>query len=98
MIHQFYSDYIYIFFIVFSYFAINYFLSFSEAQYNPRRKLEGNVLTIAELEKSDTAVYQCNASNVHGYSFKDFYLNVLGKCHSSCCCTVFVLNFALKFS
>lgn len=35
-------------------------------------------MIIERLEKSDTAVYQCNASNVHGYAFKDFYLNVLG--------------------
>ncbi|GFQ74968.1 neuroglian [Trichonephila clavata] len=48
-----------------------------KAQPNPRRKLEGNMMIIERLEKSDTAVYQCNASNVHGYAFKDFYLNVL---------------------
>ncbi|KAG8193026.1 hypothetical protein JTE90_028143 [Oedothorax gibbosus] len=48
-----------------------------KAQPNPRRKLEGSVMIIERLEKSDTAVYQCNASNVHGYAFKDFYLNVL---------------------
>jgi hypothetical protein len=45
---------------------------------NNRRKVEGPVLTINNLlETVDTAVYQCNASNVHGYAFKDFYLNVL---------------------
>ncbi|RWS06138.1 neuronal cell adhesion molecule-like protein [Dinothrombium tinctorium] len=44
---------------------------------NSRRKVEGNVLTIQDLVKTDTAVYQCNASNVHGYAFKDFYINVL---------------------
>lgn len=48
-----------------------------KAQPNSRRKVEGNVLIIKNLVKTDTAVYQCNASNVHGYSFKDFYLNVL---------------------
>jgi len=48
-----------------------------KVQQNPRRKLEGNTMIIDRLEKSDTAVYQCNASNVHGYAFKDFYLNVL---------------------
>lgn len=57
---------------------MEFFISFPESSPNPRRKLEGNMLTIGELEKSDTAVYQCNASNVHGYAFKDFYLNVLG--------------------
>ncbi|XP_067119925.1 neuroglian-like isoform X2 [Centruroides vittatus] len=48
-----------------------------DAEPNPRRKIDGNVLTIENLEKTDTAVYQCNASNVHGYAFADFYLNVL---------------------
>jgi len=44
---------------------------------DPRRTLEGNVLTITNLVKRDTAVFQCNASNIHGYAFKDFYLNVI---------------------
>lgn len=35
------------------------------------------MLVLNDLLKTDTAVYQCNASNVHGYAFKDFYLNVL---------------------
>ncbi|XP_023211020.1 neuroglian-like [Centruroides sculpturatus] len=48
-----------------------------DAEPNPRRKIDGNMLTIENLEKTDTAVYQCNASNVHGYAFADFYLNVL---------------------
>lgn len=48
-----------------------------DAEPNPRRKIDGNIMTIENLEKTDTAVYQCNASNVHGYTFSDFYLNVL---------------------
>lgn len=48
-----------------------------KATTNSRRKVEGNTLIIRNLVKTDTAVYQCNASNVHGYAFKDFYLNVL---------------------
>ncbi|EEC12870.1 neuronal cell adhesion molecule, putative [Ixodes scapularis] len=47
------------------------------AEANPRRKVEGPLLTLESLTKRDTAVYQCNASNPHGYAFKDFYLNVL---------------------
>uniref|UniRef100_A0A1W7RA45 Neuronal cell adhesion molecule n=1 Tax=Hadrurus spadix TaxID=141984 RepID=A0A1W7RA45_9SCOR len=42
-----------------------------------RRTIKGNVMTIVNLTKTDTAVFQCNASNVHGYAFRDFYLNVL---------------------
>lgn len=46
---------------------------------NPRRRLDksANILSIEALKKSDTAVFQCNASNIHGYVFRDFYLNVL---------------------
>ncbi|KAH9364561.1 hypothetical protein HPB48_021047 [Haemaphysalis longicornis] len=48
-----------------------------KAEPNPRRKVEGPLMTIESLAKRDTAVYQCNASNPHGYAFRDFYLNVL---------------------
>lgn len=48
-----------------------------KAEPNPRRKVDGTVLTLEDLTKKDTAVYQCNASNPHGYAFRDFYLNVL---------------------
>ncbi|XP_076310112.1 neuroglian-like [Tachypleus tridentatus] len=34
-------------------------------------------MTISNLVKTDTAVYQCNGSNIHGYTFKNFYLNIL---------------------
>ncbi|CAN8025402.1 unnamed protein product [Ixodes persulcatus] len=47
------------------------------AEPNPRRKVEGSRMTIEGLTKQDTAVYQCNASNTHGYAFQNFYLNVL---------------------
>ncbi|XP_077496239.1 neuroglian-like [Amblyomma americanum] len=46
------------------------------AEPNARRKVEGSVLNIEALTKNDTAVYQCNASNPHGYAFRDFYLHV----------------------
>ena len=36
-------------------------------------------ITIIQLEKSDAMVLQCNASNVYGYVYADFYLNVLSK-------------------
>ena len=45
---------------------------------NSRRKVDGPLLIIDDLiESVDTSVFQCNASNVHGYAFRDFYLNVL---------------------
>lgn len=46
-------------------------------QKRPSIKIDGNILYIDSLKKSDMGVYQCNASNIHGYAFKDFYLNVL---------------------
>ncbi|XP_015921139.1 neuroglian [Parasteatoda tepidariorum] len=61
---------------------VNWFMNgvpLKEAKSNPRRRLDSsaNVLTIEGLRKTDTAVFQCNASNNHGYAFRDFYLNVL---------------------
>ncbi|GFS38427.1 neuroglian [Nephila pilipes] len=43
---------------------------------NPRRRLDNsaNIMTIDVLKKFDTAVFQCNASNIQGYVFRDFYL------------------------
>lgn len=32
---------------------------------------------IEHLRMRDTAVYQCNASNIHGYAFRNFFLNVV---------------------
>ncbi|KAK8765388.1 hypothetical protein V5799_031996 [Amblyomma americanum] len=46
------------------------------AEPNARRKVEGPVLSIETLSRRDTAVFQCNASNPHGYAFRDFYVNV----------------------
>lgn len=43
----------------------------------PSIRVDGNTLYIDSLKKSDMGVYQCNASNIHGYAFRDFYLNVL---------------------
>ncbi|XP_067134439.1 neuroglian-like [Centruroides vittatus] len=44
---------------------------------NSRRTIQGDTLSIEKLQKFDTAVYQCNASNIYGYAFRDFYLNVV---------------------
>lgn len=48
-----------------------------DAQKRPSLRIDGTTLYIESLKKSDMGVYQCNASNIHGYAFKDFYLNVL---------------------
>ncbi|KAG7157810.1 Neuroglian-like 2 [Homarus americanus] len=44
---------------------------------NPRRLVERNKITIYNLTKADTGNYGCNASNDHGYVYKDVYVNVL---------------------
>lgn len=51
----------------------------TEVKPDPRRKVDGKFLTLEGLVKGDTAVFQCNASNIHGYAFKNFYVNVLGE-------------------
>lgn len=50
-----------------------------EAPPNPRRIVERNKITIFNLTKADTGNYGCNASNEHGYVYKDVYVNVLGE-------------------
>ena len=54
-------------------------MSINEAPPNARRIVETNRILIKDLRKSDTGNYGCNATNVHGYSYKDVYVNVLGK-------------------
>ncbi|XP_049962681.1 neuroglian [Schistocerca serialis cubense] len=49
----------------------------SEAPPNPRRKVTTNSITIERLSKKDTGNYGCNATNSHGYVYKDVYVNVL---------------------
>lgn len=49
--------------------------------FNPRRRIKKNRLTIHNVAKLDTAVYQCNVSNIHGAIFANFYVNVLSKVH-----------------
>ena len=46
---------------------------------NERRKIDGNRILFTNLSKSDAQVLQCNASNKHGYIFKNVYLNVLAE-------------------
>lgn len=50
-----------------------------EAPPNLRRKIEPNKIVIENINKNDIGNYGCNASNHLGYTYKDVYLNVLGK-------------------
>lgn len=47
------------------------------SQKRPSVRIDGSTLSIDSIKKTDMGVYQCNASNIHGYAFSDFYLNVL---------------------
>ncbi|CAF4028111.1 unnamed protein product [Rotaria sordida] len=47
--------------------------------YNPRRVIMKNRLVIQNITKSDTAVYQCNVSNIHGFIFANFFINVISE-------------------
>jgi receptor-type tyrosine-protein phosphatase zeta len=47
--------------------------------YNSRRRVTKNRLILQNVIKSDTAVYQCNISNIHGYVFANFFVNVICK-------------------
>ncbi|KAH9364501.1 hypothetical protein HPB48_018691 [Haemaphysalis longicornis] len=49
-----------------------------KADPNTRWRVLRDMLIFEKVEKSDIAVYQCNASNRHGFVFRDFYLNVRG--------------------
>jgi receptor-type tyrosine-protein phosphatase zeta len=47
--------------------------------FNSRRRVRKNQLILQNVIKSDTAVYQCNVSNIHGYVFGNFFVNVICK-------------------
>ncbi|MPC08425.1 Neuroglian [Portunus trituberculatus] len=49
----------------------------TEAPVNHRRVVEPEKIIIYNLTKGDTGNYGCNATNGHGYVYKDVYVNVL---------------------
>ncbi|KAG0724446.1 Neuroglian [Chionoecetes opilio] len=51
----------------------------TEAPINPRRLVEPERIIIYNLTKGDTGNYGCNATNEHGFVYKDVYINVLGR-------------------
>lgn len=50
----------------------------TDAPPNERRIVEPEKIIIYNLTKGDTGNYGCNATNEHGYVYKDVYVNVLG--------------------
>lgn len=52
-------------------------LSASTPQSN--RQVSGETITFRSVSTENTAVYQCNASNEHGYLLANAFVNVLRK-------------------
>ncbi|XP_013379997.1 neuroglian [Lingula anatina] len=52
-------------------------LPLSDMRSHPRRIVTDTSLTFLNVVPSDTAVVQCNVSNIHGYMYQNAYLNVL---------------------
>lgn len=46
---------------------------------DPRRTVTDTKIMYKNVTKTDAQVFQCNATNKHGYIFANAYLNVLGK-------------------
>jgi len=49
---------------------------------NPRLQQMTNRIRLVNVTKLDTAVYQCNVTNVHGYVFANFFVNVICEFHT----------------
>jgi len=43
-----------------------------------RLTIRGDRLMMSNLKRADTQMFQCNASNIHGYLVANVYLNVQG--------------------
>lgn len=46
---------------------------------NPSREIEGDTIIFRRVLLGDSAVYQCNASNEHGYLLANAFVNILGE-------------------
>lgn len=59
--------------------CINVLIFYVDIDPEPRRSLKHGVLTLKNVELSDTAVYQCKAANKHGSILINAYVYVIGK-------------------
>lgn len=46
---------------------------------NPSREVVGDAIIFSSVQIGTSAVYQCNASNEHGYLLANAFVNILGK-------------------
>ncbi|KAK7117966.1 hypothetical protein R3I94_023249 [Phoxinus phoxinus] len=54
-------------------------LPIEDAPKDPSRKVEDDSIIFSEVQKGSSAVYQCNASNHHGYLLANAFVNVLAE-------------------
>lgn len=54
-------------------------LLLTDAPKDPSRKVEDDSIIFSEVQTGSSAVYQCNASNQHGYLLANAFVNVLGE-------------------
>ncbi|XP_050956526.1 neuronal cell adhesion molecule-like isoform X10 [Labeo rohita] len=54
-------------------------LPIEDAPNEASRRLEGDTLIFSEVQTGSSAVYQCNASNQHGYLLSNAFVNVLAE-------------------
>lgn len=47
---------------------------------NPSREVAGDTIVFRDTQIGSSAVYQCNASNEHGYLLANAFVSVLGRC------------------
>lgn len=74
---------------------------------NPSREVAGDTIVFRDTQIGSSAVYQCNASNEHGYLLANAFVSVLGKylwqmniLYSSfpCRSSVFAFLFVVSYS
>lgn len=59
---------------------------------NPSRKVVGDAIIFNSVQIGTSAVYQCNASNEHGYLLANAFVNILGER------SVQVIGYCIEFS
>lgn len=82
-------------------------LCFQASPPNPSREVAGDTIVFRDTQIGSSAVYQCNASNEHGYLLANAFVSVLGKylrkmntlyssfhCRSSLFPFLFVVNYS----
>lgn len=54
-------------------------LYFEASPPNPSREVAGDTIVFRDTQIGSSAVYQCNASNEHGYLLANAFVSVLGR-------------------